>query len=359
MKRRILLLLLPMVCIICSCHAAPVSDPFPDVEEVVHAYHSGDRLFYGSLREVEQISDLIVEAVVKEVVDQHVDTRYDPTFGKFVPGFGYTAREISVTKVHKGEVRAGDALTLLESHYVWTTDEGTKQLVLRSPLHPAKTNGKYLLFLRHHEALGGYWPTGDYQGRHALPSREIRDKMEAGTLAQADLDVYGHETQPYLMAIYHEVFDKYFSQADEQLPEEEKLRLRNERVKSVHDPDMTLERLKEMVPVNMAAEEAVRLLGDQYNLELARASWEEVIRYDFTGDASYRFVYRSLHQDIADIDFDGLESGRMKFQVFLYPDDAGWIRFSSIAYMGDDGNVHLYQRFADGSSFDDALMRVE
>lgn len=356
MRKWILLLMLPFLYIIASCNAAQVIDPFPDIDEVVHG--ASDRSFYYSLGEVEERADIIVKAVVKDVIDQHVNTHYDHEFGKEIPSFGYTRRELAVTKVYEGDVKTGDSLVLLESYYVWTTDEGKEQLVNSSSLTPAKINQKYLFFLRYYEPHDGYWPVADYQGRYAMPSREIRDKVKANALEQADLDVYDHETLPYLLALYYEVFEKYFSPSKENVSEEEKLRLRNERVKAIYDPDMTLERLKEIVPVNMAVEDAFRLLGDHYNLELARSSWEEVIRYDFAGDDSYRYRYMSMEQDITDIDHDGLESGKMRFQVFLHLDDERMIEYGSIAYLGDDGHVHLLQLFRDGSTFDAVIERV-
>lgn len=356
MKKAGWMLMVPFLLILVSCNPAQGSDaiydPFSEVDEVVRI--QGDRMFYYTLGEVEEAADVIVEAVAKGVIGQVVDTSYDPTFGKSIPGFGYTKREVKVAKVHQGDAKPGDTLTLLEGHYIWPTDEGKKQLVSRSALPPAKTNGKYLFFLQYSEAHEGYWPVGDYQGRFSFPEREIGEKAKAGTLKQADLEVDSHETLPYLMAVYHDVYDTYFDRTDGMKPsEEDKLRLRNGGVKAVYDPDMSLERLMALVPVNLVAEEAVRLLGDQYNHGKAGSSWDEVIRYDFTGDESYRFLYTSLRQDITDIDFAGLESGQMRFQAYYYLDDSRKVVHYSVAYLGDDGHVHVFHRLEDGMTADE------
>lgn len=331
-----------------------VDDLLADVDEVVHGA-AGDRLIYHGLREVETASDLIVEAVAKGAVGQHVETRYSDAFGKEVPSSGHTKREIEVVRVHKGGAAAGDTLTLLESYYVWTREDGSVQLVTRSFLPPAVPGETYLLFLRHHEAFGGYWTVGDYQGRFSIPTTDVREKAEARTLRQADLGVYDHETAPYLLKVYYDAYDRYFRDPAARVPEEEQLRQRNERVKAVHDPDMTLERLKTLVPAGGTVEDAVRLLGDRYNREPGYATWEDVIRYDFTGDPDYRFLYDSIDADIFTVDHAGLESGKMRFQVFLFPDGDEVIRHAFIAYRGEDGRTRWLSMFPDGTVYDEAI----
>lgn len=208
MKKAIIFLFLSFILLLASCNSTNDSASLPDVDEVVHI--QSHRNHYHSLGEVEDVADLIVEAVAKGVIDQNVTTQYHEQFGKELPSFGYTRREIEVTKVYKGDVEVGDALTLLEGYYVWTTTEGKKQLISSTSLTPAETNKKYLLFLRHHEELEGYWPAADYQGRYAISAREIEEKVKNRTLSQSDLDVYNHETLPFLVPFYHEVVEKYF-----------------------------------------------------------------------------------------------------------------------------------------------------
>jgi hypothetical protein len=207
MKKGIVLLLLPFMGFLASCNTTGVFSPVSDIDEIVHI--QSDRLFYEHLGQIEDAADLIVEAVPQGITGQNVNTTYHRGFGKFLPDFGYTRREIEVAKVYKGDVNPGDTLTLLEGYYIWTT-EGKKQLISRSPLMPAQTNETYLFFLQYSEAHEGYWPVGDYQGRYAVSSGEITAKAKSGTLKQADLDVYQHEHLPYLIPIYREVAQKYF-----------------------------------------------------------------------------------------------------------------------------------------------------
>jgi len=218
MNKAVLRLMIPFLLILPSCNTMEmagssaigetVSDPFGDVDEIVHIPF--DLRFHSNLRQVEEASDTIVEAVAKGVIGQHVNSGYNAQFGKVIPDFGYSMREAKVTKVYKGDVNVGDTLILLEGHYVWETDEGKRQLISRSALPPAKTDRTYLLFLACHDQHGGYWPAADWQSRFAVPDRAIREKAEANTVEQSDLDVYQHESWPYLIPIYREVYEKYF-----------------------------------------------------------------------------------------------------------------------------------------------------
>lgn len=84
-------------------------------------------------------------------------------------------------------------------------------MISSTSLKPAVKNKKYIMFLRYDDNFRSYYPVCDYDGMFAIPTDEKKAKVKAGTLAQADLDVYDNETLPYLIPIYNEVVQKYFS----------------------------------------------------------------------------------------------------------------------------------------------------
>ncbi|HEX7057331.1 MAG TPA: hypothetical protein VF260_09085 [Bacilli bacterium] len=58
--------------------------------------------------------------------------------------------------------------------------------------------------------LQGYCAVGDYEGMFAIPTKEMKEKTQAGKLEQSDFEVYNYETLHYLIPIYKEVLQKYF-----------------------------------------------------------------------------------------------------------------------------------------------------
>ena len=172
---------------------------------------STDRILFENLQQVEDYSTIIAEAVAKKSIGQEVSTHYDYEFKKELPDTGFTRWEIEVTKVYKGDVKVGDKLPLLLQYYIWANSDGKKQLVTGSSLKPVVKGNKYLLILDYDDYNKGYWLVSDYEGMFAVPTGDLRAKVKAGTLAQSDLDVYDGETLQYLIPIYSEVVQKYFS----------------------------------------------------------------------------------------------------------------------------------------------------
>lgn len=150
-----------------SCKKLDTYDIPVDIE-IAHYASTADRVLYENLQQVEEDSTIIVEAVAKDIIGQKVSTSYDYELQKELPGSGFTKRECEVTKVYKGDVESGDTVVLLQDYYIWTyTDKNTDKL---------------------------------------------KSKLDAGTLTQSELDVYDYdETLPYLIPIYSEVVEKYFS----------------------------------------------------------------------------------------------------------------------------------------------------
>ncbi len=169
-----------------------------------------DRTIFDNLQQVEDDSTIIVEAITGKNLGQDVHTSYDYGFKKDIPDYGYTNWEVNVTKVYKGDVKAGDNLVLFQEYYIWTFGDGKKQLISSTSLKPAIKNKTYLLFLKYDDHLKGYWPVCDYEGMFAIPSDDIKEKAKTGQIKQSDLDVYGSETLHNLVPIYSEVAEKYF-----------------------------------------------------------------------------------------------------------------------------------------------------
>jgi len=200
-----------------SCAAPPAASGsgesgdtgIPSGIEVVRV--ATDMTVFDDLKEIEDYSTVIVEAVARKNLGQEVTTSYDYGLKKYLTGAGFTKWEIEVTKVYKGDVKTGDMLPLLLQYYIWTTEDGKKQLITGSYLKPAVKDKKYLVFLIYDDRNKGYWPVCDYEGMFAVPTDDMKAKAKAGTLSQSDFDVYDGETLHYLIPIYREVADKYFS----------------------------------------------------------------------------------------------------------------------------------------------------
>lgn len=218
MKRKhIVFLCFLLMTIFVSCKVEDTSDIPTDIE-IAHHASTADRILYENLKQVEKDATIIVEAVAKGILGQKVSTSYDYELQKELPGSGFTKRECEVTEVYKGDVEDGDMIVLLQDYYIWSySDEKSnekQQLVTTSYLKPAVKDKKYLLFLIYDDRHDGYWPVCDYEGMFSIPTDEINEKTAAGTLKQSDLDVYEYDetmTLPYLMPIYNDVVEKYFS----------------------------------------------------------------------------------------------------------------------------------------------------
>jgi hypothetical protein len=196
--------------LLASCKKVDISDSdIPSDIELVRP--QSDRTYYEYLKQVEDQATIIVRAIAKETLGQEVDTIYDYVIKKELPTYGYTKREIEVTKVYKGDVNVDDKLVLLQEYYIWTKSDGKKQLVNSSSIKPATKEEEYLLFLRYEEMMGGYSTVGDYQGMFAIPTDEVKAIVEEGTLEQSDLDTYYDDEPLYnLFPLYNEVAKKYF-----------------------------------------------------------------------------------------------------------------------------------------------------
>lgn len=182
----------------------------PSDIEVVYNGGIADKEILKDLKQVEDQSTVIVEAVPKAVLGQEVDTEYDSNIDKVLPGGGYTKWEIEVTKVYKGDVKVKDKLILFHDYYLWTYSDGSKQLITTSSMKPAVKDKKYLMFLQFDEVNQCYWPTSDYLSMFAIPKDEIKTKVKNKTLKQSDLDVYNYEQLDNLIPVYSEVEQKYF-----------------------------------------------------------------------------------------------------------------------------------------------------
>lgn len=217
MKRKLAILLCILFLIpLTSCNKSYTSEIPTDIE-IANNATSADRMILQNLQQVEEEATIIVEVVAKEIIGQKVSTFYDHEFQKELAGPGFTKRESEITKVYKGSVETGDTVVLLQDYYIWTfTDESSterQQLITYSYLKPAEKGKSYIMFLSYDDRHGAYWPVCDFQGMFSIPTDNIKSKLDAGTLKQSELDVYEdlEETLPYLMPIFSEVVEKYYS----------------------------------------------------------------------------------------------------------------------------------------------------
>ena len=204
-----------------SASSAPVNPTSGTAEDSPSAqivYGGMDRRMFDSLGEIEAASDAIVECIGQRNMGQSVATYYDPKFKKAVPTIGYTFWEMKVTNVFKGSAKSGDRIQFAQAYYVWTENNGVKERICHTAQKPLQVGREYLLFLLHDKNHGDYVAAGDYQGRYAVPSAELKAKGLAGTVTQNDLDMYDNEKHPEMRFIYKDVVQKYFGAAPANVP---------------------------------------------------------------------------------------------------------------------------------------------
>lgn len=217
MKKRKTIYTVCIILICCSLTAvvgihlynhAKEKQRFSDIEVVNRT--SADRNYYTYLSEMEDNCTIIVEGKVGKVLGQEVSTRYDLVLQKEVPGAGYTNHEFLVTKVHAGNVKVGDKISVSQQYFIWDYDDGSKQLISSSAVKPLEKGETYLLFLVYSEARKSYASVCDFQGIY--PIEELQSNISAKNITQADLSyVYQVTEWENLIPIYEEVRNKYFS----------------------------------------------------------------------------------------------------------------------------------------------------
>lgn len=211
MKKAIILLtcvLLVFSLSACSGNQNSSSGQTPSAMEILNV--AADKNTYENLTDVEANSAIIVEGIVKKNLGQEVNTYYDPKFKKDLPTSGWTNWQVEVTKVYKGDVKVGDKITYGQDYYIRDYGNGKKQLISITAQKPVQLSEKYLLFLSYDEGLKKYCATGDYEGKFAIPSDELKEKGISGTVTQTDLDLYENEKLFSIQSIYKEVVEKYF-----------------------------------------------------------------------------------------------------------------------------------------------------
>ena len=166
---------------------------------------------YNKLSDLEAASDVIAECLVKEKLEQRVSVTFNPAFEKEIPSFGLTTWGVKVTKAYKGDP-PGLVLAFHQPYCVWVNHDGKKLRICSTSQMPVQVGQKYLLFLKSVPPDdSGYMVTGDYQGKYAIPSDELKAKGLAGTVTQSDLDMYDGEIHPEIQSIYKDIVKKYFS----------------------------------------------------------------------------------------------------------------------------------------------------
>lgn len=180
----------------------------PDAQ-VVH--EEMDRRMFNNLADLEDASDAVVECVGQKNLGQNVGTYYNPKFKEDLPTVGYTFWGMKVTKVFKGTVKPGDQIPFAQAYYLWKESDGVTKRICSTSQKPVQVGREYLLFLLHDENHNNYVAAGDYQGKYAVPSDELKTKGLAGTVTQSDLDMYDDEQHSEIQSIYRDVVQKYFS----------------------------------------------------------------------------------------------------------------------------------------------------
>ena len=185
-----------------------IAEDTPDAQ-VVH--EEMDRRMFNNLADLEDASDAIVECVGQKKLGQNVGTYYNPKLKENLPTVGYTFWGMKVTKVFKGNVKPGDQIPFAQAYYLWTESDGVTKRICSTSQKPVQVGREYLLFLLHDENHNDYVAAGDYQGKYAGPSDELKTKGLAGTVTQSDLDMYDDEQHSEIQSIYKDVVQKYFS----------------------------------------------------------------------------------------------------------------------------------------------------
>ncbi len=207
------LLIVLIVLMVKFISAKSPRDPYAGME-VYHfakSHDYGPYYSYNTLQEIEDAADIIIEAKVGDITGPKLTQYYSAEFYNHMPTDGYTEKEIKVTKVHKGDVKAGDKLIFAERYYVWITAEEEQVIVSDAYVKPAVEGEKYLLFLKYNEKDKNYSLVADYMSFYEFPSKSLLQKTKDGTLVQEDLTyLYQEKKAINFYPLYKEVIDKYF-----------------------------------------------------------------------------------------------------------------------------------------------------
>jgi len=120
-----------------------------------------------SFDELEEKSNLIIEGTVQPEKQNILDKLKDGTIN-----FGYTITKIKVDRVIKGDLKAGEIVSITEEYYTVGRD-----IYVQGNYIPAKEGKKYILYLTKYDEQirfsGLYFPTDLEKGKYLVFDKEI------------------------------------------------------------------------------------------------------------------------------------------------------------------------------------------
>lgn len=157
---------------------------------------------YADLAGLEEDSDLIVIGTFKGNARQELDMRFEPYFNKEVLYNVISYNTFKISKVFKGDVKAGDKIEVAQYYGVYEdkfyTDSG---------LTPMLDGDTWLLFLgKNPEKFGdSYSCAGDTCGRYPVPGAV----NEVVIPFSADMEKGVYDPYDFEDEIYDEILEKY------------------------------------------------------------------------------------------------------------------------------------------------------
>ena len=168
---------------------------------------SGDMLYNPqTVEELDDLSDCIVRGTLLDDARQKL---YSTTPG--VVTFGVTVSSFEVSKVYKGDLKAGDVIPIAERYY--TVEEDGEAVRYEHGYAPSTPNKEYIFFLikdpEDHEFLGGFYsPMVKETGRYPVIDKKGRKLSEIETMTAEDLNIIYTKLSTY-KNLYKEVIELY------------------------------------------------------------------------------------------------------------------------------------------------------
>ena len=159
-----------------------------------------------TVEELKDLSDYIVKGTLLDDARQKL---YSTAPG--VVTFGVTVSSFEVSKVYKGDLKAGDVIPIAERYY--TVEEDGETVRYELGYAPSVPNEEYIFFLiqddADHEFLAGlYTPVVKETGRYPVINKKARKLSEIEAMTAEDLNIIFTKLSTY-KNLYKEVIDLY------------------------------------------------------------------------------------------------------------------------------------------------------
>lgn len=227
--KKYFLCVLPFLFLLISCAADPGTTPSVEPETVMASSSVYRPVEYSqqqtdtigtvpqALQDVEERGDCIVQGVLQDDAKpniQYMDVILPSGEKQKVPTFGITVSTLKITKVYKGDLKAGDVVPLGERYF--RLDYSDKTVVCHDGNYlPSETGKEYLFFLVDRMDETAWWgqdylPVSTELGRYPVIAQNQMTAQSVDSMTNEELNL-GKDDAANYKNIYKEVIAKYMS----------------------------------------------------------------------------------------------------------------------------------------------------